>query len=344
MAHLVKILPENLVKFSAFPRRFAHTVQPVKLTYDEYLPKDQTTPGGAPVLIMHGLFGSRQNWRGISKRLTQVLKPGRRILSLDARNHGQSPHTHEHTYQHMAEDVREVIRGIPEAEKVILMGHSMGGRCMMYFALEYPELVESAIIVDISPFSNAHFVGNLNDMKELLKTLQNISIDPKLTPSAARKVADTKISGIMREKATRDFILLNLYKNDDSSLDFYITSDTGNADHWKYSVAYKEKLAYWPHWQNHGEAQISVKKLPQSKGGHLSVDSTHRTCFLYGLYCLRAEGSFSFSPNPTGGTHVVETVHFQCPPFLGRFCRAEVQFQRNAIMNNLSYQFNRHLL
>uniref|UniRef100_A0A1B0CUN3 sn-1-specific diacylglycerol lipase ABHD11 n=1 Tax=Lutzomyia longipalpis TaxID=7200 RepID=A0A1B0CUN3_LUTLO len=217
MARLVKIFPENLVKFSVFPRRFAHTVQPVKLTYDEYLPKDQTTPGGAPVLIMHGLFGSRQNWRGISKRLTQVLKPGRRILSLDARNHGQSPHTHEHTYQHMAEDVREMIRGIPEAEKVILMGHSMGGRCMMYFALEYPELVESAIIVDISPFSNAHFVGNLNDMKELLKTLQNISIDPKLTPSAARKVADTKISGIMREKATRDFILLNLYKNDDSS-------------------------------------------------------------------------------------------------------------------------------
>lgn len=59
---------------------------------------------------------------------------------------------------------------------------------------------------------------------------------------------------------------------------------------------------------------------------------------------VRAEGSFLFTPSKSGGTHVVETVHYQCPPFLGRFCRAEVQFQRNAIMNNLSYQFNRHLL
>ncbi|XP_059607855.1 uncharacterized protein LOC132255735 [Phlebotomus argentipes] len=119
-------------------------------------------------------------------------------------------------------------------------------------------------------------------------------------------------------------------------LDFYITSDTGNADHWRYSVTYTEKLAHWPHWLNSAEAEVSVRRL--------SVDSSHRTCFFYGLYCLRAEGGFAFAASPGGGTHVVETVRYQCPPFLGRFCRAEVQFQRNAIMNNLSYQFNRHLL
>lgn len=215
-------------------RHFSHKIQPVKLSYDEYLPKDPQSASGAPLLIMHGLFGSRQNWRGISKRLTQVLNPCRRIFSVDGRNHGLSPHASEHTYQHMAEDVKELIRDIG-AEKVVLLGHSMGGRCMMYFALEYvsfsikcetqqslkqsdfqPELVESAVIVDISPFSNVHFAGSTEAMTDLLRALQGITIDSSLSPSAARKVVDEEISSIMTEKATRDFILLNLYKDEHS--------------------------------------------------------------------------------------------------------------------------------
>ncbi|GAB0098927.1 uncharacterized protein DMENIID0001_147370 [Sergentomyia squamirostris] len=158
--------------------------------------------------------------------------------------------------------------------------------------------------------------------------------------------SETTIAGAKPEQVweyVADFSKMKLLNP--TILDFSITADTGNADHWTYSVAYTEKLAYWPHWQNQGEAHISVRKQPQKQGGKLSVDSTHRTCFFRGFYCLRAEGKFLFTPSASGGgTHVVETVHYQCPPFLGRFCRAEVQFQRDAIMNNLSYQFNRHLL
>uniref|UniRef100_A0A1B0DGD2 sn-1-specific diacylglycerol lipase ABHD11 n=1 Tax=Phlebotomus papatasi TaxID=29031 RepID=A0A1B0DGD2_PHLPP len=214
MARLMRFLPgfSNSVVNS---RHLSHNIQPVKLSYDEYLPKETQSASGAPLLIMHGLFGSRQNWRGISKRLTQVLNPSRRILSIDGRNHGLSPHASEHTYQHMAEDVKELIRDIG-AEKVVLLGHSMGGRCMMYFALEYPELVESAVIVDISPFSNVHFAGSTEAMSDLLRTLQGITIDPSLSPSAARKLVDQEISSIMTDKATRDFILLNLYKDENS--------------------------------------------------------------------------------------------------------------------------------
>ncbi|XP_055705842.1 protein ABHD11-like isoform X2 [Phlebotomus papatasi] len=214
MARLMRFLPgfSNSVVNS---RHLSHNIQPVKLSYDEYLPKDPQSASGAPLLIMHGLFGSRQNWRGISKRLTQVLNPSRRILSIDGRNHGLSPHASEHTYQHMAEDVKELIRDIG-AEKVVVLGHSMGGRCMMYFALEYPELVESAVIVDISPFSNIHFAGSTEAMSDLLRTLQGITIDPSLSPSAARKLVDEEISSIMTDKATRDFILLNLYKDENS--------------------------------------------------------------------------------------------------------------------------------
>ncbi|XP_059622851.1 protein ABHD11 [Phlebotomus argentipes] len=214
MARLVKTAFEILPKSQRIPRHFSTSVHPVNLSYDEYLPKDPKTATGAPLLIMHGLFGSRQNWRGISKRLTQVLNPSRQIFSVDARNHGQSPHSPDHSYSHLAEDVRALIRSIPGAQRVALMGHSMGGRCMMCFALRYPELVESAVIVDISPFSSVHFAGSLDAMKDLLKTLQRISLDASLAPSVARKQVDEQISDIMPDKATRDFILLNLYKDE----------------------------------------------------------------------------------------------------------------------------------
>ncbi|GAB0098925.1 alpha/beta hydrolase domain-containing protein 11 [Sergentomyia squamirostris] len=216
MALLVKFNPKVLLSNSRnIPSRFVHSVQSVKLSYDEYLPKNlEVAEEASPLLIMHGLFGSRQNWRGISKRLTQVLNPSRRILSIDARNHGQSPHSLEHTYTHMAEDIKDLISNIPKAEKVVLLGHSMGGRCMMYFCLEYPELVESAIIVDISPFSNVHFTGSTDKMSELLRKLKDIPLDPNVAPSAARKMVDQEIRDIMPDQATRDFILLNLYKSE----------------------------------------------------------------------------------------------------------------------------------
>lgn len=85
---------------------------------------------------MSGLFGSKQNWRSISKALHAKSKPTRKVIAVDARNHGESPHSPSHRYEDLAEDIRDFCREHNIA-KAVLLGHSMGGRAMMAFALKY---------------------------------------------------------------------------------------------------------------------------------------------------------------------------------------------------------------
>uniref|UniRef100_A0A182M202 Uncharacterized protein n=1 Tax=Anopheles culicifacies TaxID=139723 RepID=A0A182M202_9DIPT len=122
-------------------------------------------------------------------------------------------------------------------------------------------------------------------------------------------------------------------------LNFRILADHGNFEHWKYSVEYDERLSHWPHTFNTAIGHYSVRKLPESDGGQYSVASTHRTCFLFGLFCVNSKGEFKMSPIHKEDTYCEETVHYQCPFFFGRFCRREVEFQRQAIMENLKQQF-----
>lgn len=72
-------------------------------------------------------------------------------------------------------------------------------------------------------------------------------------------------------------------------LDFKITRDEGNFEHWRYSVLYRERLSHWPYWINVAEADYDVKKLPSNK---YLVASTHRTCFFAGLYCCKLQFTF----------------------------------------------------
>ena len=101
---------------------------------------------GFPLIILHGLLGSSDNWRVISKRLS----PSYKIYSVDLRNHGQSPHSRIMTYPVMAGDVRELL----EIEKVPdchLLGHSLGGKVAMQFATSHPDRVCKLVIVDVAP-------------------------------------------------------------------------------------------------------------------------------------------------------------------------------------------------
>jgi pimeloyl-ACP methyl ester carboxylesterase len=101
---------------------------------------------GDPLVILHGLFGSLENWRGISKRLAEHFK----IIAVDQRNHGLSPHSFEMDYRLMAGDVLHVIekQRIPDA---FVLGHSMGGKTAMQLALLHPLAVRQLVVVDIAP-------------------------------------------------------------------------------------------------------------------------------------------------------------------------------------------------
>lgn len=104
------------------------------------------TGSGRPLVILHGLFGSKRNWAGIAHRLAAV----RRVVVPDLRNHGESPWDPRHDYPAMADDVADLIaRRIGPPADVI--GHSMGGKAAMMLALTRPALVERLVVVDIAP-------------------------------------------------------------------------------------------------------------------------------------------------------------------------------------------------
>lgn len=203
-----------LPRCTSFVRCFATSasrqIVPLELSYSVYdkLPSDQTTP---PVLILHGLFGSKFNWNSLSKAFHQKTKPTRRIYSIDARNHGESPHSDVHSYEHMVADLVALYEKIG-IDKASVIGHSMGGRAMMLLALKYPQLIDRAVIVDISP---APGLGTSNtNIPMFLQSMKLIQISPDQTIHQARKTADGQLAKIIAEKPLRDFLITNLVKSE----------------------------------------------------------------------------------------------------------------------------------
>jgi pimeloyl-ACP methyl ester carboxylesterase len=101
---------------------------------------------GFPMVLLHGLLGSSDNWRTVSKRLGQSYK----VYSVDLRNHGQSPHGERMSYPVMADDLREFLER-QEISQAHVVGHSLGGKAAMQFAISYPDRVKKLVVVDIAP-------------------------------------------------------------------------------------------------------------------------------------------------------------------------------------------------
>ena len=104
------------------------------------------TGAGEPVLILHGLLGSSDNWITVARELAGRYT----VFSLDLRNHGRSFHSDHVDYPAMADDVKRFLRQ-QGLEKVSLIGHSMGGKTAMQFAFRYPERLHKLVVVDIAP-------------------------------------------------------------------------------------------------------------------------------------------------------------------------------------------------
>ncbi|MCC5959291.1 MAG: alpha/beta fold hydrolase [Rhodobacteraceae bacterium] len=125
-----------------------------------------------PLLIVHGLFGSARNWGAIAKRLAD----SRQVVSVDMRNHGESPWYDSHGYDDLASDLAQVIAA--ESQKMDVLGHSMGGKAAMMLALTQPELVNRLLVADIAPVtyahSQSHFITAMRAMDiSALKTRAN---------------------------------------------------------------------------------------------------------------------------------------------------------------------------
>ena len=102
---------------------------------------------GQPFVILHGFLGMGDNWKTLAG---QFAEDGYEVHLVDQRNHGRSFHDEHFTYEIMANDLKEYCdaKGL---DKIILLGHSMGGKTAMWFAVNYPERVSKLLVADIGP-------------------------------------------------------------------------------------------------------------------------------------------------------------------------------------------------
>ena len=152
---------------------------------------------GQPLLILHGLFGQSDNWNSLAKLFAEK---GFEVFTIDLRNHGLSPHDDEWDYETMSKDVLELITDC-NLKQVDLIGHSMGGKVAMQLAIDYPELINKLIVVDISPkYYPIHH-------QSVLEALNAVDFSILKT----RKEAETVLSNYITDFGTKQFLLKNIY-------------------------------------------------------------------------------------------------------------------------------------
>ena len=151
---------------------------------------------GVPLLILHGYFGMSDNWKSLGNKFAE----GFQTHLIDQRNHGRSFHSTNFNYDCLADDLfRYVIHH--NLKKIVLLGHSMGGKTAMLFAVKYPKFVDKLIVADISP---RYYQPHHN---EILKALNSVNF----TNQNTRKLVDQKIAELIPDTGVRSFLLKNVY-------------------------------------------------------------------------------------------------------------------------------------
>ncbi len=164
---------------------------PVTLSYLEY----STQPEQPVLIILHGLFGSAKNWHSIAKHLETDFH----IYALDLRNHGNSEWNDEIDYFLMAEDILAFMQQ-HAIQKAHFIGHSMGGKVAMTFALSYPDYVDKLLVLDVAPTTyTSSFLHYIHAMQ---------SFD--LTTVTRRAEVDEALKAVVSEAGVRQFLLQNL--------------------------------------------------------------------------------------------------------------------------------------
>jgi esterase len=164
---------------------------------------------GPPLIILHGLYGSSDNWVTIAKKLEDIYT----VYLPDQRNHGQSPHDPVHDYDSMRDDLFELVADL-NLKKFFLAGHSMGGKSAISFTLRWPEMINGLMIADISPFVNETTNRSVSDQH--LAILEAI-LSADLSGVTSRTEAESIIKRKIPDEKVRGLILKNLGRNPENS-------------------------------------------------------------------------------------------------------------------------------
>ncbi len=171
----------------------------MKLAYREY-------GSGTPLIILHGLFGQSDNWNTLAKAFSEQ---GFRVLTVDLRNHGLSPQSEEWNYPLMAEDLKELIDE-QHFVKPILLGHSMGGKVLLFFEHLFPGTAHKLIIADIAArFYPPHH-------QKVIRALKSVDFEQV----RSRRDAEAILLQYLDDFGTRQFLLKNIYWKESDRMDW----------------------------------------------------------------------------------------------------------------------------
>lgn len=159
----------------------------------------ESTGHGPPLIVLHGLFGSLSNWRPLSPQLGEHFQ----LFLVDLRNHGRSPHSDIFNYAAMAEDLRAFVQQ-HQLSTPYLLGHSLGGKVAMQFALSYPHDVEKLIVVDMSQRATRP------RHRSIIAALQSLD----LATASSRRDLDAQLAQHLPDKMLRQFLLMNVRTDD----------------------------------------------------------------------------------------------------------------------------------
>ena len=176
----------------------------IDLAYSDTAPDD---PSKSALVILHGLFGNRRNWGAIVKQLGETF----RVITVDMRNHGESPWSNTMTYEAMAEDVAALIQTL-EIGPAHVLGHSMGGKAAMVLALTEPDLVDRLIVADIPP---APRDSGLLDYIQAMRALD-------VSTMSRRGEAEAALAPAIPEAGIRTFLAQNLAPKDGGGLQWRV--------------------------------------------------------------------------------------------------------------------------
>jgi len=179
----------------------------MKLFYRKY-------GSGPPLIILHGLYGSSDNWVSVAKSISDKFT----VILPDQRNHGLSPHSDTHDYDSMKEDLYELVMDL-RLSRFFLAGHSMGGKTAVNFALNWPEKLYGLVIADISPFSEKYRFKE--ESKQNFRILDSM-LSLKLSEITSRSDIESQLITMIGSEKVRGLIMKNLRREPDNSFSWKI--------------------------------------------------------------------------------------------------------------------------
>jgi len=175
---------------------------------------------GPVMIILHGLYGMSDNWLSAGRALSKYFE----VYIPDQRNHGRSPHDPHHDYTAMRDDLLHFMDD-HHIDKAVLVGHSMGGKTAMFFAMTYPERVNALVVIDISPRSYldlSALSGPVTDHMNIINGMLNVD----LSQSHTREDVDRQLAATVRSPKVRRFLLKNLESEGRKGLRWRINLET----------------------------------------------------------------------------------------------------------------------